>query len=89
MGDEKTRQPFEIVEVLPPENHHDVLLPVPSASGAGAVYRGVPSMPRVPQPLVYPHQIAQVGVSVSDARRINFQWHTLRIRKVCRVTLTL
>ena len=75
MGDEKTRQPFEIVEVLPPENHHDVLLPVPSASGAGAVYRGVPSMPRVPQPLVYPHQIAQVGVSVSDARRINFQWH--------------
>lgn len=63
MEEKKVKEPFED------------LLPVPRASGEVASYRGVPSMPRVPQPLIYPHQIAQVGVSVSDARRINYQWH--------------
>ena len=63
MEEKKVKEPFED------------LLPVPRASGEVANYRGVPSMPRVPQPLIYPHQIAQVGVSVSDARRINYQWH--------------
>ena len=61
MEEKKVKEPFED------------LLPVPRASGEVASYRGVPSMPRVPQPLIYPHQIAQVGISVSDARRINFQ----------------
>lgn len=63
MEEKKVKEPFED------------LLPVPRASGEIASYRGVPSMPRVPQPLIYPHQIAQVGVSVSDARRINYQWY--------------
>lgn len=58
MEEKKVKEPFED------------LLPVPRTSGEVASYRGVPSMPRVPQPLVYPHQIAQVGVSVSDARRM-------------------
>lgn len=63
MEEKKVKEPFED------------LLPVLIASGEVASYRGVPSMPRVPQPLIYPHQIAQVGVSVSDAQRINFRWH--------------
>lgn len=63
MEEKKVKEPFED------------LLPVPRASGEVASYRGVPSMPRVPQPLIYPHQIASMGVTVSDAQRINCQWH--------------
>lgn len=63
MKEKKVKEPFED------------LLPVPRASGEVASYRGVVSMPRLPQRLIYPNQIAQVGVSVSDARRINYQWH--------------
>ena len=48
---------------------------VPAMSSQPIPYQGVPAMPQVQQPLVYPNQIASVGVSLSDARRINFQYH--------------
>lgn len=38
-------------------------------------YQGVPAMSQVQQPLLYPSQIASVGISFSDARKINFQHH--------------
>ena len=61
MDEKKLREPFENLQ------------PIPRVSGEVASYSGVASMPRLPQRLVYPNQIASVGVSVSDARRINFQ----------------
>lgn len=67
MEEKKVKEPFED------------LLPVPRASGEVASYRGVPSMPRLPQRLIYPNQIASMGVTVSDAHRINFQWHMNRL----------
>lgn len=67
MEEKKLREPF------------DNLLPVPRASGKIASYRGVASMPRLPQRLVYPNQIASMGVTVSDAHRINFHWYMNRL----------
>ena len=63
MEEKKVKEPFED------------LLPVPRASGEVASYRGVVSMPRLPQRLIYPNQIASIGVTVSDAQRINYQWY--------------
>lgn len=63
MEEKKVKEPFED------------LLPVPRASGEVASYRGVVSMPRLPQRLIYPNQIASMGVTVSDAQRINYQWY--------------
>ena len=63
MDEKKVKEPFENLQ------------PIPRTSGEVASYRGVASMPRFPQRLVYPNQIASMGVTVSDAHRINFQWY--------------
>lgn len=47
---------------------------VPAMSSQPIPYQGVPVMPQLQQPLVYPDQIASVGVSLSDAKKINFQY---------------